>query len=198
MATPDRNPEPAPTPEESSTPPSGQQSKFVLVPDEIDSTKWRMPPWTPIGIVLLAILVGMAIFSYVTRPKPKATGTIDEVYAVALPDNNVLVTMKGNIRNVGGKALWIRNLKVKLVSAKGESEDDAANAVDFPRYFAGFPDIQQHTATPIKSEDKIDPGAEEHGSIMAAFPVSMEDFNARKSISVIIEPYDQAAITITK
>jgi hypothetical protein len=198
MATPDRNPEPPPTPEKRSPAVSGEQSEFVLVPDEIDSTKWRMPPWTPIGIVLLVIFIGVGIGAYITRPKPKATGAIEEVYAVALPDNNVLVTMKVSLSNVGGKALWIRNLKIKLVTDKGEFPDEAANAVDFPRYFSGFPDVRLHTITPIKSEDKIDPGGQERGSIIVGFPVSLDEFNARKSISVIVEPYDQAPITITK
>jgi hypothetical protein len=198
MATPDRNPEPASTPDQQSTPTSGEQSNFVLVPEEIDSTKLRMPPWTPIGIVLLVIFIGMGIAAYVTRPQPKATGTIEEVYAVALPENNVMVTMKVNIKNVGGKALWIRDLKVKLVTDKGEFSDEAANAVDFPRYFSGFPDIRQHTIAPVKVEDKIDPGSQERGSIISSFPVSLDEFNARKSISVIIGPYDQAPITITK
>lgn len=191
MATPDRNPEPAPTPD--------QQPNFVLVPDEIDSTKWRMPPWAPIGIVLLAIFIGVGIASYLMRPKPKATGSIEEVFAVALPENSVMVTMKVDIQNVGGKPLWIRNLKVKLQTANGEfKEDDAANAVDFPRYFAGYPELRGHTITPIKAEDKIDPGSRERGSIIVGFPVTLDDFNARKSIAVIVEPYDQPPITITK
>lgn len=198
MATPDRNPDPDSTPVKRSPATSGEQSDFVLVPDEIDSTKWRMPPWTPIGIVLLVIFIGVGIAAYVTRPKPKATGTIEEVYAVALPENNVLVTMKMNISNVGKKPLWIRNLKVKLVTDKGEFTDEAANAVDFPRYFSGFPDLREHTIEPIKGEDKINPGSQERGSIIAGFPVSLDEFNARKSISVIIEPYDQPPITITK
>ncbi len=157
-----------------------------------------MPPWTPIGIVLLVIFVIVGIAAYVTRPKPKGTGTIEEVYATALPENNVLVTMKVNIRNSGRKAFWIHNLNVKLVTDKGEFSDDAASAVDFPRYFAGFPDLRQHTITPIKGEDKIDPGGQESGSVIASFPVPLNEFNARKSISIIVEPYDQLPITITK
>jgi hypothetical protein len=190
MATPDRNPEPAPVPD--------HQSNFVLVPDEIDSTKVRMPPWAPIGIVLLAIFIVVGIASYLMRPKPKATGVIEEVFAVALPNNNVLVTIKVDLQNVGGKPLWIRDLKAKLTTATGELNDDAANAVDFPRYFSGFPDLRGHTITPLQAEDKINPGSRERGSIIVGFPVSLDDFNARKSISVIVEPYDQAPITITK
>ncbi len=191
MAAPDRIPEP---PSPTSTP----DTKPVLVPEEIDSSKWEMPPWTPIGIVLLVLLVAMGIISYVTRPKPKMTGTIEEVYATALSDNSVMVTIKLNVQNVGSKSLWIHNLNTKLVTAKGEFSDDAANAVDFPRYFSGYPDIRQHTITPIKVEDKIDPGTQERGSIIVAYPVPLQEFNARKSISVIVEPYDQNPVTITK
>ena len=184
------NPEPAPAPE--------QDSKFVLVPDEIDSTKWRMPPWAPIGIVLLVIFIGVGIASYVMRPKPKATGNIEDVFAVAMTENSIMVTMKAEIQNVGGKPLWIRDLKVKLDTPKGEFSDDAANAVDYPRYFSAFPDLRGHTITPIKAEDKIDPGFRERGSVIVTFPVTIDDFNARKSISLIIGPYDQSPITITK
>lgn len=191
MAAPDRIPEPP-------SPTSKPDTKPVLVPEEIDSSKWEMPPWTPIGIVLLVILVAMGIISYVTRPKPKMTGTIEEVYATALSDNSVMVTIKLNVQNVGSKSLWIHNLNTKLVTAKGEFSDDAANAVDFPRYFSGYPDIRQHTITPIKVEDKIDPGSQQRGSIIVAYPVSLQEFNARKSISVIVEPYDQSPVTITK
>ncbi len=190
MAAPDRIPEPPST----STP----DTNPVLIPEEIDSSKWQMPPWTPIGIVLLVILVAMGIISYVTRPKPKMAGNIEEVYATALSDNSVMVTIKLNIQNIGSKSLWIHNLNTKLVTDKGEFTDDAANAVDFPRYFSGYPDIRQHTITPIKVEDKIDPGSQERGSIIVAYPVPLQEFNARKSISVIVEPYDQSPVTITK
>lgn len=192
MAAPDRTPEP------SSSPTTTKDKAPILVPEEIDSSKWEMPPWTPIGIVLLVILVGMGIFSYLTRPKPKVIGTIDEVYAVALPENKILLTMKVDIQNVGSKSMWIRRMTVKTVTNKGEFLDDPANAVDFPRYFAGFPDLRSHSTTPIKVEDKIDPGLHERGSIIASFPLTLDEFSARKSISLIIEPYDQEPITITK
>lgn len=190
MATPERNPEPTQLPD--------QAQPHLLVPEEIDSSKWQMPPWAPIGMVLLVILIALGIASYVLRPKPKATGNIEDVYAVALDANNTMATVKLGIANVGNKALWIKNLKVKVVTPKGEYTDDAAAAVDFPRYFSGYPDIRQHTITPIKVEDKIDPHSQERGSVIVGFKIPLDEFNSRKSISVIVEPYDQAPITITK
>jgi hypothetical protein len=188
MATPDRVPEPTPAPKEDT----------VLVPDEIDSAKWSMPPWGVVGVVLLVIFVIIGIVSYLMRPLPKATGTIDAVYAVALPENNVMVTMKININNVGGKTLYIRNIKLKLATPQGEFSDEAASAVDFPRYFQAFPDLREHTMTAIKVEDTIPPGNQLRGSVIGSFPVSLDQFNTRKSISVTIEPYDQAPFTVTK
>jgi hypothetical protein len=189
MATPG-NPEPAPA--------SDQNSKFVLVPEEIDSTKLKMPPWVPIGIVLVVIFIGVGIASYIMRPKPKALGTIEDVYGVAMPGGGVMATIKVDLRNVGKKPLWIRDITAKLTTQKGEFSDEAANAVDFPRYLEAFPDLSQHTVSPMKGEDKINPGSHEEGSIIVTFPVSVDEFNARKSISAVIQPYDQAPVTITK
>lgn len=190
MATPDRVP--GPTPKET---PEGQ----VFVPEDIDGEKWSMPPWGVVGAVLLVILIAIGIVSYIMRPKPKATGSMDEVYAVALPDNNVMVTMKVTISNVGGKTLYIRNVKAQLTTDQGQQlNDDAASAVDYPRYFQAFPDLREHTMTPVKVEDRIAPGNQLRGSVMASFPVTIDQFNNRKAIAVIVEPYDQAAVTITK
>lgn len=191
MATPDRVPDPTPakTPDDQS----------VLIPDEIDSSKWTMPPWGVVGAVLLVIFIAIGVVSYIMRPKPKATGSIDEVYAVALPDNNVMVTMKVNLNNVGGKTLYIRNIKVQLTTDQGQQLNDiAASAVDFPRYFQAFPDLREHTITPIKVEETVTPGHQLRGSVMASFPVTLDQFNSRKAVAVTIEPYDQPPVTITK
>jgi len=189
MATPDRAPEP-----DKKTP-----ADQVLIPDEIDSSKWEMPPWGIVGAVLLVILIGIGIVSYIMRPQPKATGTIDEVYAVALPDNNIMVTMKVNLQNVGGKTMYIRNIKTQLTTDQGQQLSDvAASAVDFPRYFQAFPDLREHTITPMRVEDTVLPGHQLRGSVMASFPVTLDQFNSRKAIAVTIEPYDQPSVTITK
>jgi hypothetical protein len=189
MAAPDRKPEPSAVPQPEAEP--------VFVQDEIDSTKWSMPPWGVVGIVLLVIFIGVGIVSYLMRPKPKATGSIDDVFAVAMSGNSVMCTMKVTLHNIGGKPLWIQDIKAALNTDQGQFTDTAANAVDFPRYFEAFPDLREHTITPMKVEDRIAPGEQERGSVMATFPVSIDQFNARKSISVTIKPYDQNPVTIT-
>lgn len=188
MAAPDKTPTPTPKPD----------VEPVLIPEEIDSSKWSMPPWGVVGIVLLVIFVGIGIVSYIMRPKPKATGTIDEAYAVAMPDNNVMATVKLTVHNIGGRMLYIRNIKATINTDQGQFTDDAANAVDFPRYFQAYPDLREHTITPLKAEDRIRPGEQARGSVILSFPVTMDQFNSRKSLSVLIEPYDQPAFAISK
>lgn len=189
MATPDRKPNPADVP---------QTKPEQVFDDEIDSAKWSMPPWGVVGVVLLVIFIAIGVVSYLMRPKPKALGAIDDVFAVAMPNNQVMSTMKVTLHNVGGKPIWIKDIKVTLKTDKGEFSDTAANAVDFPRYFQAFPDLREHTITPMKVEDQIRPGEQERASVMATFPVDIDQFNGRKSITVTIQPYDQAAVLITK
>ncbi|HYG99530.1 MAG TPA: hypothetical protein VD837_10400 [Terriglobales bacterium] len=190
MATPERTP--------GQSPQQAPEPEHLLVPEEIDSSKWEMPPWGIVGAVLLVILIAIGVVSYLMRPQPKATGSIDEIFAVAMAENQVMTTVKINLENVGGKPLWIRNVQGKVVTEQGEFTDVAANAVDFPRYFAAYPDLREHTMTPIKAEDRIAPREMLRGSLIFTFPVSYDQFNNRKSMSVIIAPYDQNPVTLTK
>ena len=170
----------------------------VPMSEEFDRAKWTMPPMGVVAIVLAVIAIIVGLVSYGMRPTAAATGSIDEAFAVALPGDNVLATMKVTLNNVGGKPLWIKNVKAKLATDKGEFEDDAANAVDFERYFLGFPDLRNHSISPLKVETKMSPGEQARGSIIVAFPVTVDQFNNRKSLTVTVVPYDQKAIVIQK
>jgi hypothetical protein len=155
----------------------------------------------PIGVVLIAlavIAVIVGIVSYGMRPKPGARGSIDEAFAVALPGDNVLATVKVTLHNVGGKPLFIKNIKAQINTDKGEFKDEAANAADFDRYFRGYPDLRDHSLQALKVETRLAPGEEARGSVIVSFPVTLDAFNNRKSMAVVIEPYDMSPITITK
>ncbi len=169
--------------------PAGEPIHIAEELDDIEKES-KARTFIVVGAVLLVIAVIVVAFSILMRPKPKASGTIDEAYAVALPGDNVLATIKVTINNVGGKPLWIRDLKAELVTADGKKFSDvAANAVDFDRYFRGYPDLRDHSIQPLKVETKIDPGEQVRGSIIAAFPVTLDMFNARQSLSAIVIPY---------
>ncbi|MFB3814075.1 MAG: hypothetical protein ACE14L_08175 [Terriglobales bacterium] len=200
----------ATSPRPGDTPPASTPGEPVHIGEELDELEKesRIQTFLVVGVVLVIIAAIIGIFAYTMRPKPKATGAIDEAYAVALPGDNVLATIRVTFHNVGGKPLYIRDIKGKLVAEDGnEYTDVAANAVDFDRYFRAFPDLRDHSIQPLKVEARLEPGEQTRGSVVVRFPVTLDAFNARKALSVIIQPYagvmspsggDEAPVIITK
>jgi hypothetical protein len=198
------------SPQPSDTPPATPPGDAVHIGEELEDLEKesKMQTFIVVGVVLAIIAAVVAIFGYTMRPKPKASGTIDEAYAVALPGDNVLATIKVSVNNVGGKALFVRDVKAKVVTADGkEFQDIAANAVDFDRYFRAYPDLRDHSIQPLRVETRVDPGEQARGSVVVSFPITLDTFNARKSLSVIIVPYagamapgggDEQPVVITK
>jgi hypothetical protein len=51
---------------------------------------------------------------------------------------------------------------------------------------------------PLKVETRVPAGLQAQGSIIVAFPITVDEFNNRKSLTVTIEPYDQKPLVIKK
>jgi hypothetical protein len=167
--------------------------------EEFDKPKWTLPPWQPVAVALVIVAVIAAIIAYGTRSRPPASGSIGDVVAVTVPPgDNVLVAINVNLRNTTEKPLWIHTLRATVKTAKGDFSDDAANAVDFDRYYQGFPDLKQHALEPLKTEAKIPPGSEASGTMIFNFPVTKEEFDQRQSLTVIVQPYDRPAVVLKK
>ena len=79
---------------------------------------------------------------------------------------------------------------------QGESADDAASAVDYERYLQAFPDLQMYATRATEGRNQDPPGGEAKGSVMVAFPITKEQFYARKDLNVTIFPYDQKPIVL--
>jgi hypothetical protein len=179
--------------------PEAYDPAHVPMTEEFDRAKWTLPPLGVVAIALVAVMVIVGVMAWRMQPKPIASGTIDDVFAVATADGKTMAAVKITFSNIGsGRPLWIRNLKAKAVTSSGEYQDDAASAVDFDRYFQAFPALKQHVDQPLKVETRVPAGQKTQGSIIVAFPVSVDEFNSRKSLSVTIEPYDQKPLVITK
>lgn len=179
--------------------PEAYDPAHVPMTEEFDRAKWTLPPLGVVGIALVIIAVVVGIFAWRLQPQPVASGTIDDVFAVSMPDGTVMAAIKVTFSNIGsGRPLYIRSMKAKLVSSSGEKEDEAASPVDFDRYFQAFPALKAHVDQPLKVETRVPAGLKTEGSIIVTFPVSLDEFNSRKSLSVTIQPYDQKALVISK
>ena len=146
------------------------------------------------------VLIIVGVYSFVQRAKPQAAGSLDSVSAVEIPgQNSVLVALTFTMRNSGEKSLWVHGIQGKLVTSSGEQSSEAVSAIDFGRYYQAFPALKANAQPALAPEDKLQPGQEVKRTVMVSFPVTLEGFNQRRSLSVVIQPYDQPLpVVLTK
>jgi hypothetical protein len=167
--------------------------------EEYGTAKKNLPPIKIVVIPLVIIGVIAAIVALAQRPKSSATGSIGDVVSVEVPDQNTtMVAINVSVQNHGKKSYRIQSIQAALDAGTGQFTDDAASAVDFERYFQALPALKAHALTPLIPEAKIDAGGEASGTVIVSFPVTPDVFASRKSLTVTIQPYDQAIPLVLK
>jgi hypothetical protein len=161
--------------------------------EEFGTAKRNLPPARIVGACVAGVVILVGIIAFVERAKPQGGGSVNNVAAVEVPDQDlVLAAITFTLRNTGEKSLWVRSLKAELATADGQSyECQAASAVDFDRYYQLFPSLKEGSAPALPPETKLTPGTETKGTIVVSFPVTQDAFDHRKSLAVVIQPYDQ-------
>ena len=203
---PDQTPNPAPAPPPAPGAPSEvaaaspQRGPTINIADEFGTAKGNLPPIKPLLLTTAGILIIVAIVSFFQRAKPQGAGSLDAVTAVELPGQNAsLVALTFTLHNSGKKSLWVHDIQGKLVTSNGEASSDAVSAIDFDRYYQAFPALKVNAQPALSPEDKLQPGEEVKRTVIVGFPVSLENFNQRRSVSVVIQPYDQPVpLVLTK
>ena len=172
----------------------------IHIGDEFGTAERNLPPAKMLVITTAVILIIVGITAFFQRAKPQGAGSLDNVSAVDLPEqNSVLVALTFTLHNSGKKSLWVHNVEGKVSTSSGDSTGDAVSAVDFDRYYQAFPTLKQNSLTALSPEDKLAPGEEIKRTVMVSFPVTLDAFNQRKSVSVVVQPYDQPVpITLTR
>lgn len=185
-------PQTAPTPRANPDTAAAKPSPTINIGEEFGTAKRNLPPVRIVALTALGVLVIVGMVAFLQRAKPQGGGSLDSVVAVEIPGQNaVLVALTFTLRNSPEKPLWVHDIKGKLKTATGESSADAVSAVDFDRYFQAFPALKANTQPALSPEDKLQPGQDVRRTIVASFPVHLDDFNHRQSVSVVIQPYDQ-------
>ena len=188
-----------------STPPSApdtppESGTSFDISEEYGTAAKNLPPAKVVAIGIGLIVVIAVIVSLAQRPQGSASGSIDDVTAIDMPNqNSVMVALAISMKNHGKKPFYIHNIQADLEAGSDKFTDEAASGVDFERYFQAFPALKEHALPPLKPETMIEPGGEAKGTIIVSFPVTAEAFNNRKSIKVTIRPYDQPVpLVLTK
>ena len=181
-------------------PPAAQRGPTIHIADEFGTAKRNLPPLKVLLLTTAVILIAVGIYSFFQRAKPQGGGSLDDVTAVNLPNQNaVLAALTFTLKNAGDKALWVHDIQGKVVTSTGELSGEAVSAVDFNRYYQAFPALKADAQPALAPEDKLQPGQETKRTVIVSFPLALADFKDRRSVSVVIQPYDQPVpITLTK
>jgi hypothetical protein len=195
--TPSANPAATPSATAPAKPPAAHT---INIADEFGTAKRNLPPAKIVLLAIGAVLVVVAITSVVKRAKPQGSGSLDNVVPVEIQgQGSTMVALTFTLRNTSEKIFYVHEIQAKLKTADTESTSEAVSAVDFPRYFQGFPALQNGAQPPLVPETKLQPGEEVKRTIIVAFPVDLQAFYRRQSVSVVIQPYDQQVpVTLTR
>jgi hypothetical protein len=194
---PDQIPNPAPVPSATpSVPPDAtpriQRGPTIHIADEFGTAKRNLPPVKVLLLATAGVLIIAGIAAFFQRAKPQGAGSLDDVTAVAIPGQNAsLVALTFTLHNSGEKSLWVHGIQGKVLTSTGELTSDAVSAVDFNRYYEAFPALKENAQLALVPEDKLQPGQELKRTVIVSFPVALSDFKDRRSVSVVIQPYDQ-------
>jgi len=193
-----RSDQAAPAPQPPPSPP-GPITEF-RIGEEFGTAKRNLPPAGIVLICIAVVAVIVGIFAFTERPKPQGAGSIDFVVAAEVPGQDmILAAITFTLRNTADKSLWIHTLKAQLTTADEKTfDDEAASAVDLDRYYQAFPALKESSEPPFSPETKLPAGTERRGTIMVGFKVTKESFDQRKSLTVTIQPYDQALPVVLK
>jgi len=203
---PDQTLNPAPVPPATpstaanTAPQAAQRGPTINIADEFGTAKRNLPPVKVLLLATAGVLIIAGIAAFLQRAKPQAAGSLDSVVAVEIPGQSaVLVALTFTLHNSREKSLWVHGVQAKLATSGGEQSSDAVSAVDFDRYYQAFPALKANAQSALAPEDKLQPGQEVKRTVIVSFPVTMEGFNQRRSVSVVIQPYDQPVpVVLTK
>lgn len=187
---------PSPTPPE----PTAPAGPTIDIAEEYGTAKKNLPPAKIVLIAVGAVLVVVLIASFVKRAKPQASGSLDNVVAVEIPgQDETMVALTFTLHNTSEKTLYVHNIQGTVQAPGGDQSADAVSVADFDRYFQAFPALKAGVQPALAPETKIQPGQSLSGSAIVVFPIHLDAFNQRKSVSVVIWPYTQTVpITLTK
>ena len=187
-----------PSPAPASTSPHAGPT--INIGDEFGTAKRNLPPAKIVVPAIAVVLVIVGVVVFLARGKPQASGSLDNVTAVEIPgQGSTMVALTFTVRNNAEQVLYVRSLEGRVKTASGESSRDAVSAVDFARYFQAFPALKENTKPPLSPEAKLQPGETVQRTVIVALPLTVDAFNKRQSVSMVIHPYDQSVpVVLTK
>jgi hypothetical protein len=170
-----------------------------------------------IATIIACLVVSIAIAMYVIagQKPPFATGEITAIWAHPQHTetsgfdasgapmekqsvDQVMVFATVKLHNQTDHPLFLGNVTTNVTLADGIHSSYAANKGDYERIFVAYPNIPVPHLTPISPLDTtIDPGQTVEGTIVSAFMMTQQQWDARKNLDYTFDFRYQPALTVT-
>lgn len=185
-------PPPAAAPAPASQPNAGH----TPLTEEFDSAKWTLPPIVPVLVALALVAIAVTVIVLSNRTKPSASLAITKVAAADM-QGSTMTAIQVKLDNQIDKPLWIKNISAEIETPDGQKHNDnAAPSMEAARYIAAFAPLQEAKADLLKEELKIPSGTSYNGVAVFSYPVEKKDFDARKSLTLRIQLYDNPTLVV--
>jgi hypothetical protein len=196
-----------PIPPPPSNPPNAKAAKpkaadrpdagHIPITEEMDSAKWTLPPIVPLLIAAVVVGILVAVVALSNRTKPSAALAITKVVSAA-QESNTMVAIQIKLDNQVEGPLWIKQIQAEVETPDGKKyNDNAAPAVDAPRYVEAFPPLAEAKADWIKEDLKIPTKTSYNGTAVFSYPVDKATFDKRKQVTIRIQLYDRPTLVAT-
>jgi|SRR5947209_9632775 len=193
---PQNPPSPANIQKPAAAPAPQHNAGHIPITEELDSAKWTLPPIVPllIAAVLVAVIVSVLVFS--NRATPSSALALTKVASVD-QEGNTMVAIQARLDNQIDKALWIKSITAEIETPDGKKyKDSSAPSTDAARYIDAFSPLQEAKADFFKEDLKIPAKTSYNGVAVFAFPVAKKDFDARKTLTLRVQIYDNPTLVV--
>jgi hypothetical protein len=166
--------------------------------------------------IVAAVLVTASIAAYVIMDQkpPAATGEIEQVWIHPQHTNSKGFDANGapmpvesydqiyvfaliKLHNQSKLPLFLRNAMVNTTLPDGIQSSYAATAVDYDRVFLAYKDMPVPHGKALSLQDTLNPGQTEEGTIVSAFKMTKEQWDAGKNLSFTIGIQYQPDLVLT-
>lgn len=166
----------------------------IPITEELDSAKWTLPPIIPLLVAAVVVGILVAVVALSNRTKPSASLAITKVVSAA-QESNTMVAIQIKLDNQVEGPLWIKQIQAEVETPDGKKfSDNAAPAVDAPRYVEAFPPLAEAKADWLKEDLKIPTKTSFNGVGIFSFPLDKAAFDKRKQVTVRIQLYDRPTL----
>ena len=193
------SPSPTPPPPKPEPSPANAPQTDFNIGEEYGTARKSLPPASIVAISILVVVAIAAVYALTHRAHPLSSGSIGDIVSVEVPGQDmVMVAVNVSLQNNSDKPSVIHTIRASLDTGSATLTDGAAPAVDAQRYFEAFPDLKARALNVLTGETQLNPGSKVMGTVVVSFPIKAAAFAARKSLTVIVTPYDELPVMMTK